>query len=126
AKGHIDDFPYWKWAHRKNRAEGETGLCGGEMRLRTSGKTASLRSILISCTCGVPEVSMEGAFTGTALSDLNVFCSGKRPWLKDAPAVECGEPPRTLQRGSSSAWFPVMHSALSIPPWSEGIAKIVA
>ncbi|MEU7731859.1 DUF1998 domain-containing protein [Streptomyces griseus] len=119
AKGHIDDFPYWKWAHRKNRAEGETGLCGGEMRLRTSGKTASLRSILISCTCGVPEVSMEGAFTGAALSDLNVFCSGKRPWLKDAPTERCSERPRTLQRGSSVAWQPIVRTALSIPPWSD-------
>ncbi|MFJ6851420.1 DrmB family protein [Streptomyces sp. NPDC091271] len=119
AKGHIDDFPYWKWAHRKNRQEGETGLCGGEMRLRTNGKTASLRSILVSCTCGVPEVSMEGAFSGTALSDLKVFCSGKRPWLKDAPTDRCSERPRTLQRGSSVAWQPIVRTALSIPPWSD-------
>ncbi|MFE3403540.1 DrmB family protein [Streptomyces anulatus] len=118
-KGHIDDFPYWKWAHRNNRQEGETGLCGGQMRLRTSGKTASLRSILISCTCGVPEVSMEGAFTATALSDLKVFCSGKRPWLKDAPTDRCSERPRTLQRGSSVAWQPIVRTALSIPPWSD-------
>ncbi|MFC9179296.1 DrmB family protein [Streptomyces globisporus] len=119
AKGHIDDFPYWKWVHRKNRQEGETGLCGGAMRLRTSGKTASLRSVLISCTCGVPEVSMEGAFSGTALSDLKVFCSGKRPWLKDAPTDHCSERPRTLQRGSSVAWQPIVRTALSIPPWSD-------
>ncbi|MDT0494868.1 DUF1998 domain-containing protein [Streptomyces griseus] len=120
AKGHIDDFPYWKWAHRKNRQEGEAGFCGGQMRLRTSGKTASLRSILISCTCGVPEVSMEGAFSGTALSDLKVFCSGRRPWLKDAPTDHCSERPRTLQRGSSVAWQPIVRTALSIPPWSDG------
>ncbi|MFJ3433386.1 DrmB family protein [Streptomyces cyaneofuscatus] len=120
AKGHIDDFPYWKWGHRKNRQEGEAGFCGGEMRLRTSGKTASLRSILISCTCGVPEVSMEGAFSGTALSDLKVFCSGRRPWLKDAPADHCSQRPRTLQRGSSVAWQPIVRTALSIPPWSDG------
>ncbi|MGY3682530.1 DrmB family protein [Streptomyces sp. TE33382] len=120
AKGHIDDFPYWKWAHRGNRQEGESGLCGGRMRLRTSGRTASLRSILISCTCGIPEVSMEGAFRGTAMSDLKVFCGGKRPWLKDAPAEPCSERPRTLQRGSSVAWQPIVRTALSIPPWSDG------
>ncbi|MER5985367.1 DUF1998 domain-containing protein [Streptomyces sp. NPDC001787] len=120
AKGHIDDFPYWKWAHRKNRQEGDSGLCGGRMRLRTSGRTASLRSILISCTCGIPEVSMEGAFRGTALSDLKVFCGGRRPWLKDAPAESCSERPRTLQRGSSVAWQPIVRTALSIPPWSDG------
>lgn len=62
---------------------------------------------------------MEGAFTGTALSDLNVFCSGKRPWLKDAPTERCSERPRTLQRGSSVAWQPIVRTALSIPPWSD-------
>ncbi|WP_406402112.1 DUF1998 domain-containing protein [Streptomyces sp. NBC_00879] len=121
-KGHIDDFPYWKWAHRSNRQEGESGHCGGEMRLRTSGKTASLRSILISCTCGIPEVSMEGAFRRSALSNLKVRCGGKRPWLKDAPAEVCSEAPRTLQRGSSVAWQPIVKSALSIPPYSDGTA----
>ncbi|MFD4942345.1 DrmB family protein [Streptomyces sp. NPDC058409] len=122
AQGHIDDFPYWKWAHRSNRQEGDSGFCGGEMRLRTSGKTASLRSILISCTCGIPEVSMEGAFRRQALSGLKVFCSGRRPWLKDAPAEHCSETPRTLQRGSSVAWQPIVKTALSIPPWSDGLA----
>lgn len=91
--GHLDDFPYWKWAHRDNRQEGESGLCGGEMRLRSTGRTASLRSVLISCTCGIPEVSMEGAFRSSALANLHVRCSGKRPWLKGAPVESCAEPP---------------------------------
>ncbi|MFJ3706806.1 DrmB family protein [Streptomyces sp. NPDC090053] len=120
--GHIDDFPYWKWAHRHNREDGGSGHCGGEMRLRTSGRTASLRSILISCTCGAPEVSMEGAFRRSALADLKVRCSGKRPWLKGAPAEHCAQPPRTLQRGSSIVWQPILKSALSIPPYSGGLA----
>ncbi|THA72270.1 DUF1998 domain-containing protein [Streptomyces sp. A0958] len=122
AKGHIEDFPYWKWAHRNNRQDGDAGLCGGEMRLRTSGRTASLRSILISCTCGIPEVSMEGAFRRAALSDLKVYCNGRRPWLGNTPAEHCTEKPRTLQRGSSAAWQPIVKTALSIPPWSDGHA----
>lgn len=122
AHGHIDDFPYWKWAHRNNRQVGETGLCGGTMRLRSSGRTASLRSLLISCSCGVPDVSMEGAFRGKALSDLKVRCDGRRPWLKNAPTEDCSEAPRTLQRGSSVAWQAIVKTALSIPPWSGGLA----
>ncbi len=120
--GHIDDFPYWKWVHRGNRKDGATGHCGGEMRLRFSGQSASLRSVLVSCTCGVPEVSMEGSFRRHALKDLGVRCEGKRPWLKDAPAEFCTQAPRTLQRGSSAVWQPVLKSALSIPPWSDGLA----
>lgn len=121
ADGHLADFPYWKWVHRKNRESGGAGLCGGSMRLRSSGRTASLRSILISCTCGVEEVSMEGAFRRTALSELNIRCEGESPWLKDAASVPCSQTPRTLQRGSSAAWHPVVRSALSIPPWSDGL-----
>ncbi|MFF5689633.1 DrmB family protein [Streptomyces albidoflavus] len=122
-RGHLEDFPYWKWLHRGRRTG--SGLCGGQLSIRAEGSTASLRSVLIGCSCGVPSVSMEGSFRRQALQELGIRCGGRRPWLKDAPAVECGESPRTLQRGSSSAWFPVMHSALSIPPGSEGIAKIV-
>ncbi|MGW6455140.1 DrmB family protein [Streptomyces sp. NPDC055078] len=125
-KGHIDEFPYWKWAHRKNRQDGEAGRCGGEMRLRTNGRTASLRSILISCTCGIPEVSMEGAFRRSALADLAVRCEGSRPWLRNAPAEACSEAPRTLQRGSSMAWQPIVKSALSIPPDSDGTTDPLA
>ncbi|MFD7874525.1 DrmB family protein [Streptomyces sp. NPDC059766] len=124
ARGHLEDFPYWKWVHRGNRTE--TGACGGRLRFRADGSTASLRAVLIGCSCGVEEVSMEGSFRRQTLRDLGIRCSGRRPWLKDAPAESCSEQPRTLQRGSSSVWFPVMHSALSIPPWSQGIAKFVA
>ncbi|MFJ6697947.1 DrmB family protein [Streptomyces sp. NPDC091272] len=126
AHGHIDDFPYWKWAHRKNRQEDTAGHCGGEMRLRTSGKTASLRSVLISCTCGIPEVSMEGAFRRATLSELKVRCEGRRPWLKNATADPCAETPRTLQRGSSAAWQPIVRSVLAIPPWSNERANWLA
>ncbi|MEV3946429.1 DUF1998 domain-containing protein [Streptomyces halstedii] len=123
-RGHLDDFPYWKWVHRGNRKE--FGSCGGQLTFRADGSTASLRSVLIGCSCGIDEVSMEGSFRRQALRELGIRCEGRRPWLKDAPTESCQEPPRTLQRGSSSVWFPVMHSALSIPPWSQGIAKLVA
>ncbi|WP_127360885.1 DUF1998 domain-containing protein [Actinacidiphila soli] len=125
AHGHLDDFPYWKWVHRDTEHAGG-GLCGGELRFRADGSTASLRAVLISCSCGAKEVSMEGAFRRQALKNLGVRCSGRRPWIKGAPAGGCEEPPRTLQRGSSSVWFPVVHSALSIPPWSDGLTKVVA
>ncbi|MFC8421418.1 DrmB family protein [Streptomyces sp. NPDC057236] len=120
--GHLGEFPYWQWVHRSS-ARGSTtvGKCEGKLRLRTSGRTSSLRSVLVSCTCGrAPEVSMEGSFRRNALKDLGLKCRGHRPWLgTSAPEQECGLPLRTLQRGSSSVWQPVLKSALSIPPWSN-------
>jgi len=120
--GHLGEFPYWQWVHRSSdRDSAAVGKCQGKLRLRTSGRTSSLRSILVSCTCGqVPEVSMEGSFRRKALKDLGLTCRGPRPWLgSSAPVQECGLPLRTLQRGSSSVWQPVLKSALSIPPWSS-------
>lgn len=120
--GHLGEFPYWQWVHRSSdRGSTTVGKCGGKLRLRTSGRTSSLRSILVSCTCGrAPEVSMEGSFRRNALKDLGLKCRGHRPWLgTSAPDQECGLPLRTLQRGSSSVWQPVLKSALSIPPWSN-------
>ncbi|WP_034088394.1 DUF1998 domain-containing protein [Streptacidiphilus albus] len=128
--GHIDDFPYWKWLHRSadyQRGDAASGgSCGGNLTLHAEGSTASLRSVLIGCTCGVKKVSLEGAFRSRALKDLGIRCTGRSPWLRDAPNEFCDAVPRTLQRGSSSAWNPVVHSALSIPPWSEGLYKAVA
>ncbi|MFD6289319.1 DrmB family protein [Streptomyces sp. NPDC060205] len=121
--GHLGEFPYWQWVHRSTeRGATAAGQCGGGLRLRSSGRTSSLRSIIVSCTCEkAPEVSMEGSFRRNALKDLGLTCRGTRPWLgASAPAEECGRPLRTLQRGSSTVWQPVLKSALSIPPWSDG------
>ncbi|MFJ7152720.1 DrmB family protein [Streptomyces sp. NPDC100445] len=127
--GHLGEFPYREWVHRSTDRDVRTsGQCGGRLRLRSSGRTSSLRSILVSCTCGqVPEVSMEGSFRRNALKDLGLTCRGHRPWLgTSAPAEDCGLPLRTLQRGSSTVWQPVLKSALSIPPWSDGRADPLA
>ncbi|MEB8337902.1 DUF1998 domain-containing protein [Streptomyces endophyticus] len=126
--GHLDEFPYWHWVHRTTGAGGSTaGKCGGTLRMRSTGRSSSLRSILVSCTCGVPEVSMEGSFRKSALKDLGLRCRGTRPWLGTSePAQSCGLAARTLQRGSSAVWQPVLKSALSIPPWSDGRADPLA
>lgn len=121
--GHLDEFPYRQWLHRStDRGAARAAQCGGKLKMRTSGRTSSLRSILVSCTCGqVPEVSMEGSFRRNALKDLGLRCQGTRPWLgASVPAQGCGLALRTLQRGSSALWQPVLKSALSIPPWSDG------
>ncbi|GAQ57803.1 hypothetical protein a10_07677 [Streptomyces acidiscabies] len=120
--GHLADFPYWKWLHRDNREDGAKGHCGGRMSMRFTGRSASLRAVIISCTCGVQDVSMEGAFRRRALADLRVRCQGEQPWLKNTPTGPCRRTPRALQRGSATVWQPVLKSALSIPPWSDGLA----
>ncbi len=116
--GHIDDFPYFRWVHAGHQSrDGQHSL-----RLSIAGATASLRDVVISCSCG-RERSMDGSFHASALRQLGT-CSGRAPWIK-AAASSCGEIPRTLQRGASNVWFPVLRSALSIPPWSEGLFQVL-
>jgi hypothetical protein len=119
SRGHIDDFPYFRWVHRGRKSEAKRRH---EMRIETHGNTGSLASIVITCDCGA-QASMDGAFGRGALRDVS-RCTGHRPWLI-ADDETCAETPRTLQRGASNVWFPVVRSALSIPPWSEGAYKIV-
>lgn len=117
--GHIDDFPYYAWLHNGMPDPPErTGK--HRMKMTSAGGTASLSDITISCSCGVPPRTMEGAFSKTALKGVR-RCSGLRPWLGDRE--ECDLIPRALQRGASNVYFSVSESALSIPPWSEGIFK---
>lgn len=115
--GHLDDFPYWEWVHF-GTPPGDSAD-SHKLSLTTTGRTASLRSIVIRCSCG-KQASMEGAFGQAALRGIGVSCSGRRPWLgSEAGEQGCSKPLRTLQRGSSAAWFSVVRSALSIPPFSQ-------
>ena len=120
--GHLEDFPYRKWVHRGS-PDGAVS-CMQELKMITTGRTASLRSIQIECGCG-RKASMEGAFRRSELRRLGIRCSGARPWLRDAAKVDCVRPPRTLQRGSSAAWFGMVRSSLAIPPWSEKVQSVI-
>jgi hypothetical protein len=111
--GHADDFPYFNWVHAGSpRIDGEH-----RMTIDSAGDTASLADIVITCTCG-KRATMDGAFYKTAMKDVT-RCLGRRPWLSENDAT-CDQTPRTLQRGASNVWFSLTHSAISIPPWSEG------
>src|SRR4051794_23621787 len=115
-KGHIDDFPYDRWVHGGTPPDGKRHA----LRLTSTGQTASLSGVIISCTCGA-ERTMEDAFDRFALRDVT-RCRGRHPW-KAFEGENCDEIPRTLQRGASSVWFAHTRSALSIPPWSQSASR---
>lgn len=118
--GHIDDFPYFEWVHSgKPKLEGVKH----NLKIIARGASAALRDIIIECSCGASR-NMQGAFGREALVHVIGHCRGKRPWLGDQG--ECSKVPRTLQRGASNVYFPMVHSALSIPPWSEGAFRVLS
>ena len=117
--GHLDDFPYMYWVHGVN-AERE----GHQLSLVSEGRTSSLADMIVVCSCGKRR-SMADAFSPVALKEMK--CTGRRLWLGlHYSERECGKPPRTVQRGASNVWFPAVRSAISIPPYSEFLAKVVS
>jgi hypothetical protein len=114
-KGHIDDFPYFRWVHAgKEKTEAKHGLY-----IETSGASASLQGLLVKCICGAGR-TMHGAFAKNAIGK----CSGQRPWI-GGDAEDCSEIARTLQRGASNVWFSHVESSLSIPPWSDAVFTVL-
>jgi hypothetical protein len=119
AKGHIEDFPYMAWVHRDVEGDVEGRH---DLRLQAAGESASLAGIVIECRDCEVERSLEGAFDREALVGVRA-CGGQSPWLRHEEP--CGKRLRTLARGASNVWFPLVRSALSIPPWSDGLQRFV-
>ena len=123
--GHLDDFPYVWWAHRKK------GLCDNpQLFLEYKGSTGGLDSIHIYCKSCEAEETMEGCMNKDALRGLK--CRGTMPWLIDGEKKghwytdpeNCTAQLRTVQRSASNVYYPVNQSALTIPPWSSKAQKV--
>ena len=125
--GHINDFPYEWWVHRKN------GRCANpKLSLEISKKTSGLEGIIIKCRCGATE-TLEGVLDKGSLHQLR--CFGEMPWLGKKEDYKgwytdseepCGEELLVLQRGANNVYYPNVLSALTIPPYSSRIQRILA
>ena len=114
--GHLDDFP-WHWWARSDRKDWNCGERTPQLKLVSTGRSAGLSGLRVEChnpECKKARIgrSLEGVFGKEALHGLT--CNGKRPWLADNE--DCRRSIRTLMRGASNVYFPVIASALSIPP----------
>jgi len=117
AKGHIDDFPWYRWVHRGQNCG------GGTLRFTGGGKSAALGDLEVTCSCGLSR-SLSGALGRDAMAEAHCACQGRRPWLND-DREDCSEPLHALQRGASNVYFSVLRSALSIPPWTNPLLLAV-
>ena len=118
--GHVSDFPWEWWAHRNL----PSGKCPKNpvLELKSRGESAALADLYVRCKSCKAVSSLGNAFGKDTLKGRK--CFGSRPWLVDHQ--ECNDhQPRVLQRGASNIHFPVIASALSIPPVSEPLSQIL-
>jgi hypothetical protein len=113
--GHLDEFPWHFWVgHREGCANRD-----GFLTLRS--EQAGLAGLILSCPKCNARRSMDGIFSKDPWQRFS-NCQGRRPWLATGNEI-CTHKPRAVQRGASNLYFPVIESALSIPPWSDRLQE---
>lgn len=119
--GHLNDFPWVKWVHTKSKKS----ICSNpELKFKTGASgTEGLEGLSVTCQCGA-FATLKGAFDIDCFEKLdlnansNMFrCEGNHPFRNTKEL--CGSYPKTVQRGASSVYFPVVHSSLVIPPYTN-------
>jgi hypothetical protein len=112
-RGHLDDFPWHRYLH-------SDVACDSELELVDTGTTGSITDLWVKCPRHNARKNLGQAFGRSGGRQLP-GCSAARPWLGDTDPAGCDERPRVLLRGASNAYFPLVESAISIPPWSDPI-----
>ena len=119
--GHLNDFPWVKWVHAKSKKP----ICAHpELQFKTGASgTEGLEGLSIRCSCGA-FATLKGAFDKDCFEELdrktegfNFLCDGNHPFRHTKETCTCY--PKTVQRGASSVYFPVVYSSLVIPPYAD-------
>ena len=114
--GHMDDFPWSWWVHGGNTT------CKGKMRMYSTGNTSTLADMWVECSCGARR-SMSGATQHENFEGMK--CSGHHPFRPNHKNEKCDKEMIPSQRGASNVYFPVMRSAISIPPWINPLYNLI-
>jgi hypothetical protein len=118
-EGHLTDFPWIEYVHDKN-----VPCKPSRLTLREFGAAGDASDIIVKCLECPAERRMADAF------DRDVFtiqCSGHHPHLRKVETGVCKEEARTILLGASNSWFPLVMSALSLPPRAQDkLALLVA
>jgi hypothetical protein len=117
--GHLDDFPWRWWVHR-----GQTS-CAKKLKLYSTGETSTLAEMWVECECGAKR-SMAGATDKTGFAEAGFCCTGRHPHRPKSrnERCDCGEV-FPSQRGATNIYFPVIRSAISIPPWTNPLYLLI-
>ena len=120
--GHLDDFPWYEWAH-----DGNPGNCGrndARLHLVERGDTSSLESLVVECRNCDRRKNMGGSLAPEGLSLIGRrHCNGRRPWLEGSSNQTCTATQRGMLKGASNVYFPSPIRAVSVPPFSDQLSN---
>lgn len=124
-KGHLNDFPWIKWVHKR---DGKPICDNPSLQFKTGASgTEGLEGLLISCSSCGAKTTLANAFDKNIFQELDknddgstsneFLCEGNHPHKLTREPCNCY--PRTVQRGSSSVYFPLVYSSIVIPPYAD-------
>ncbi len=113
-RGHLDDFPWHTFVH------GNDIDCHEELTMTDSGRTGAITDLRVRCPVHKKSRDL-GQAIGIRARKRLPKCRGFRPWLGNDSFEHCDERIHVILRGASNAYFPVIDSAISVPPWSDPI-----
>ena len=117
-EGHLTDFPWVEYVHQQNAP-----CKPSRLTLREFGAAGDASDIIVKCLECNKDRRMADAFDR---DNFQIPCSGHHPHLRKIENG-CQETARTILLGASNSWFPMVMSALSLPPRAaDKLARLVA
>lgn len=126
--GHLDEFPWYRWVHR---TESERAVCSPDnarLYLVGDSKSLSLESKTVQCRgkkCIARPQKMTKALSKNGLKFITFGCTRRRPWL-DRNSSDCDKDMKGIFKGATNIYFPLVRSAVTIPPFSDDLAGKIA
>jgi len=116
--GHLDDFPWVRFAH-----DGVATCPNPVLQVNDIGSGGRATDLLVKClSCGAKS-TLAKAF-GPAAKGIMPQCRGRHPHLGLA-TEPCGEQLRSLVLGASNLWFNSSVSVLSLPVGGGSLGQLV-
>jgi len=127
-EGHLDDFPWYEWVHRKENERKACGRDDARLYLVSDSKSLSLESKEVRCKgkkCITIPKKMSKALSKKGLKFIMFGCTKSRPWLLKN-STKCGESMKGIFKGATNLYFPLVRSAVTIPPFSDDLAAKIS
>lgn len=119
--GHIDEFPWFEWAHVRKKATSE---CNDQrdMKLLQLGGTGVKGQVIQCNVCKASEDLDAGYFVTNSASKLNM-CSGRKPWLGINEKESCDLQVKGYFSTEPSLYQPILKTSLFLPTKTTDVTE---